>query len=100
VLSIVALLFFLLPTEIHERYLFPFLVFAALWATASKLNFTVYAALTVLFGLNLLYALPVLNTGAMLGRAGWLPTAPLAALEVALGCAAIYLLLKQHGRRV
>ena len=81
---------FLLPTRIHERYLFPAVVFAALAAGLAPRLGLFAAALTVGYGLNLVwvydyyYPLPVPE---------WVRTAPLivagSVLNMLLFCAAL-----------
>ncbi|MCX6809339.1 MAG: hypothetical protein NTZ65_01110 [Candidatus Berkelbacteria bacterium] len=52
VLSYVYLIFFVFPTEIHERYLYPAVVFAAIAAILSKRIFGVYLILSATLFLN------------------------------------------------
>lgn len=59
-LSLIALAFFLFPTEIHERYLFPFFALAAIPAAASRRWLAGVAILSVGFFVNLIAAVPVL----------------------------------------
>jgi Gpi18-like mannosyltransferase len=54
----VALAFFLLPTQIHERYMFPALVFLAIVAPLDPRVALAWGVLTVTFWLNLALVLP------------------------------------------
>jgi Gpi18-like mannosyltransferase len=72
--SAVALLVtFMLPTRIHERYLLPAIPFAALAAAVDRRMAVVYAGLSVVFVLNLVYAYsrPYVDTFVL---PGWLDT--------------------------
>jgi Gpi18-like mannosyltransferase len=51
--------FFMFPTEIHERYLFPFFAFAALPAIESRRFLIAYLALSFGFLINLFFAAEV-----------------------------------------
>jgi Gpi18-like mannosyltransferase len=66
-LALIALAFFLFPTEMHERYLFPFFVFAAIPAAESKRWFVSFLILSVSFLINLIVAAPILSVP-------WLPS--------------------------
>lgn len=50
--------FFMLPTEIHERYLFPFFAFFSLNAIKNKKFLVVYLVLSVTYLFNLMIVLP------------------------------------------
>lgn len=50
--------FFILPTQIHERYLFPFFALACLVAVRSKKMLAIYTLLTITFLFNLMWVLP------------------------------------------
>ncbi len=65
--AMTSLAFFIFPTEIHERYLFPFLVLAALWATGGRREMTLYLVLSLAVGLNIAYSLPISVTDAFFG---------------------------------
>ncbi len=65
-LALIALAFFLFPTEMHERYLFPFFVLAAIPATLSKSWLVSFLILSISFLINLIIAAPILS-------APWLP---------------------------
>jgi hypothetical protein len=56
--GLLALCFFLFPTEMHERYAYPAIALLAIWAAASSRNERVYWALTILLTLNLAAVLP------------------------------------------
>lgn len=57
--AILALVFFEFSTEMHERYLFPFMAFALPWAFESRRAAAQYAAISLIFFLNLLSVVPV-----------------------------------------
>lgn len=57
-----ALAFFMLPTEIHERYLFPFLPLAALLVVEDLRYLKVYVFFTVTHLLNLMMVFPFKNS--------------------------------------
>ncbi|MBP9748677.1 hypothetical protein KBD18_00575 [Patescibacteria group bacterium] len=65
-LALIALAFFLFPTEMHERYLFPFFVLAAIPATLSRRWLVSFLILSVSFLINLIIAAPILSVP-------WLP---------------------------
>ena len=52
--AVFSIAFFTLPTQIHERYFFPFLIFALPWALANRVNGSLYTALISVFFLNIL----------------------------------------------
>lgn len=58
--ALIAFAFFLFPTEMHERYLFPFFAFAVLCAARSKRWFIATIVLSVSFFINLVSAAPVI----------------------------------------
>ena len=62
--AMTSLAFFIFPTEIHERYLFPFLALAALWATRGRREMFIYLVLSLAVGLNIAYPLPIAVTDA------------------------------------
>lgn len=68
----VSLAFFLFPTEIHERYLFPFVAFAALWGTRGDRYLILYVALSFLVALNIAYVLPIGASELMYLKLPWL----------------------------
>jgi peptidoglycan/LPS O-acetylase OafA/YrhL len=94
-LAAVALAFFLLPTQVHERYalyLLPFLLLAALWRPAgSGVPLSVVWVVSTLVLLNLIYIVPLVPwdrpvqqvVGEVLGRG-----VALVLGGVGLGCAA------------
>jgi Gpi18-like mannosyltransferase len=55
--------FFMLPTRIHERYLFPVFVVLALMLPFLKETRPIYGVLTFTYFANLAYVLPFLNSG-------------------------------------
>ena len=57
--AMISLAFFLFPTEIHERYLFPFVVLAALWGTSGRREMAVFLVLSLAVGLNIAHSLPI-----------------------------------------
>jgi Gpi18-like mannosyltransferase len=56
--------FFMLPTRIHERYLFPVFGVLAMMLPFVKETRPLYGVLTFTYFANLAYVLPVLNTGS------------------------------------
>ncbi len=56
--------FFMLPTRIHERYLFPVFAFLALMLPNVRDSRPIYGVLTFTYFTNLAYVLPFLNRGA------------------------------------
>jgi Gpi18-like mannosyltransferase len=58
--------FFMLPTRIHERYIFPSLSFLALMSPYVKRMRVIYGVLTVTLLINLAYALMTLNSGILI----------------------------------
>jgi len=58
--------FFMLPTRIHERYIFPSLGFLALMIPYVKRMRVIYGILTVTLLINLAYALMTLNSGILI----------------------------------
>jgi Gpi18-like mannosyltransferase len=62
--AMTSLAFFWFPTEIHERYLFPFLALAALWGTSGRREMVIYLVLSLAVGLNIAYSLPISVTDA------------------------------------
>lgn len=54
--ALLTLVFFLFPTEIHERYLFPFFAFAAIPALADRVWRYSFIALSASFLVNMLFA--------------------------------------------
>ncbi len=54
-----ALAFFVLPTEMHERYLFPAIALLAVWAVVVPQRLAVYALLSALFLVNLVGVLAI-----------------------------------------
>ncbi|MEW6234187.1 MAG: NPCBM/NEW2 domain-containing protein [Candidatus Omnitrophota bacterium] len=59
--SFAALAFYMLPVKVHERYLFPFFIFYALLAAASRSRRCFYAALTFTFLMNLITICPLIG---------------------------------------
>jgi Gpi18-like mannosyltransferase len=59
VASIAAFLFFLFPTEIHERYLFAFVPLAAIWATEKRASLGIYILTSIVIALNIASVLPI-----------------------------------------
>jgi Gpi18-like mannosyltransferase len=57
--AIAAFLFFLFPTEIHERYLFAFLPLASIWATRRLAEISLYCLVSVLIAINIAMVLPI-----------------------------------------
>ncbi|RMF74740.1 MAG: DUF2029 domain-containing protein, partial [Planctomycetota bacterium] len=57
--GLLALCFFLFPTEMHERYAYPAVALLAIWAAARPANERVYWIFTLLLTLNLTAVLPV-----------------------------------------
>lgn len=57
--------FFMLPTQIHERYLFPFFALFALGMMSEKKYVVFYVLLAITFLLNLMWALP--SVSGMIG---------------------------------
>lgn len=51
--GLLALAFFLFPTEMHERYAFPAIAFLAVWAAANAWNERLYFVMTGLLTLNI-----------------------------------------------
>ncbi len=62
--AMVSLAFFLFPTEIHERYLFPFVVLAALWGASGRREMALFLVLSLAVGLNIAHSLPISATDA------------------------------------
>lgn len=65
VAAITALLFFVVPTEIHERYLYPYLILAALWATKGRLEMSLYLVISTAVALNIAFPLHISLTNWM-----------------------------------
>lgn len=65
--AMTSLAFFIFPTEIHERYLFPFIVLAALWGMSGRREMVIYLVLSLAVGLNIAYSLPISVTDAFFG---------------------------------
>ena len=65
VAAITAFLFFLAPTEIHERYLYPYLILAALWATKGRLEMSLYLVTSTAIALNIAFPLHISLTSRM-----------------------------------
>ncbi|GMU84348.1 MAG: hypothetical protein AMXMBFR47_42180 [Planctomycetota bacterium] len=61
--GILALAFFLFPTEMHERYAFPAVAFLGVWAVARAVNERLYVLICALLLINLAAALPPLPLG-------------------------------------
>lgn len=49
-----AIAFFIFPTQMHERYFFPFIIFALPWALSNRANGFLYLAAISVFFLNVL----------------------------------------------
>jgi Gpi18-like mannosyltransferase len=79
--GVLALAFFLLPTQMHERYQFPVLAVLPLWVIGGPWRERVYVLVSVLFLLNLTLVLPV---GAASGQMAVLSLIIGGALLVAL----------------
>ena len=62
-----AFAFFMLPTEIHERYLFPFFALASLTVLKNKKFLIVYILSSITSLLNLMVCLPFNNTNFIFG---------------------------------
>ena len=58
-----AFAFFMLPTQIHERYLFPFFALFVLIALNNKKYLWMYIILTITYLLNLMMILPFYRSG-------------------------------------
>jgi Gpi18-like mannosyltransferase len=65
--GLLALAFFLFPTEMHERYAFPALAFLAIWAPSAAWRERAYFALSALLLLNLAAILPADRVSAQIG---------------------------------
>lgn len=59
--SIICFAFFMLPTQIHERYLFPFFSLFAIILFRRKIFTLIYIALSISFLLNLYMSFPLAN---------------------------------------
>ena len=70
--GLLALAFFLLPTEMHERYAFPAFALLPVWAAAAPRNERAYLALTGLILLNLAAILPARQLASQIGLANLL----------------------------
>lgn len=57
--AVTSLIFFIFPTEIHDRYLFPFLALAAIWATRGRKEMAAYLVLSVATAFNIAYPLSI-----------------------------------------
>jgi len=64
--ALLAFSFFMLPTEMHERYLFPTLVFLPTLFAAGRIFRVSYAALSVTSAANLFFVLPFIEEPARL----------------------------------
>ncbi len=80
--GVLALAFFLLPTQMHERYLFPVLAVLPLWVIGGPWRERAYVLVSVLFLLNLTLVLPVAAVSEQI-----------AALSVIIGAALLVALL-------
>ena len=58
--------FFMLPTRMHERYLFPAMAMLALMFPFLKKTRSLYVALTATCFVNQAYVLPILNAGSFI----------------------------------
>jgi hypothetical protein len=88
------LAFFLLPTQVHERYLAPALVSFAVAAVLDRRTTTLYLLLSLGVFLNLLYVVPGTAVIGRIVRVGTLD-----GVLVALGfCAIAFLLVRQEVR--
>lgn len=76
------MVFFLFPTEMHERYAFPVLGVLAIWAAAGGWRERLYWAFSILFLLNVAAILPIEPIG---GHIGVVMVALFAAMLLALG---------------
>lgn len=82
--GLLALCFYLFPTEMHERYAYPAIAFLALWAVASRSSERGYWALTTLLLLNFAAVLPVSPLAEQIAAANLLLfTSILAGLAIA-----------------
>ena len=70
--GLLALAFYLFPTEMHERYAFPAVALLAIWAVAAPWNERVYVAFSALLLLNIAAILPPSTLAAQIGAANLL----------------------------
>jgi len=66
--SFIAFSFFMLPTQIHERYLFPIFVFLSIVWPKNKQFLIIYIILTLTFFANLIAVLPFFQPVAVMGH--------------------------------
>ncbi|MBN2328869.1 MAG: NPCBM/NEW2 domain-containing protein [Candidatus Omnitrophica bacterium] len=64
----IALAFFMLPTKVHERYLFPYFVFAAPLAAQSKIRRFFFGAFSVTYLINLIVICPLIGESIDVSR--------------------------------
>ncbi|MEO5590853.1 MAG: hypothetical protein ABIS03_14830 [Gemmatimonadaceae bacterium] len=95
--AVMALVFFVFPTEIHERYLFPFIALAAIWGTRGRLELLVYCVISLSVGLNIAYSLSISVTDMFFAV---IPSAErlVSVLIVAGGFAATVMIFSQERR--
>lgn len=96
--AVVALCFFLFPTEMHERYMYPFVVFALPWALASRYAFAAYLTLTGLLFFNMLRPVPLdLRSYILFLRYPWVTVIAAVAIVV-VGIPTIVMMLRSISR--
>ncbi|HEX6574706.1 MAG TPA: glycosyltransferase 87 family protein [Gemmatimonadaceae bacterium] len=90
--AVAAFVFFLFPTEIHERYLFAFLPLAALWGSMSRSKIFLYIGISIVIAFNIALVLPIESVRPIYESSGVLDRF-LAGILVVLASIAAWLML-------
>ena len=87
--------FFMLPTRIHERYLFPAFAFLCVTVPFIRKARIIYGILTITYLGNLIYALSALSSGGYLEILNLL-VGILSPLNIAIFLYSFYVMAKQN----
>ena len=75
-LAVLALVFFVVPTRVHERYLFPFYAIAAILAAVSVRWRLAYVALSIATFANMYVVLTTIYDNSRFRISDWLGSGP------------------------
>jgi Gpi18-like mannosyltransferase len=91
--TILAIAFFVLPTRVHERYLFPFFALGAILAAVSARWLVAYIALSVATFLNMYVVLTTIYPDAERGMVDWLGIGQAVKSELGVSLIALWTLI-------